>query len=37
MPGCYKINADAETVGIAWMDGDGTAVPLRVFKKPESL
>lgn len=33
--GCFKPNQDGGTVGIAWFDGDGSTIPLRVFKAPE--
>lgn len=35
VPGCWILTEDS--VQIAWLDGDFTRVPARVFRKPEVL
>jgi len=35
VPGCWLLTEDS--VQIAWLDGDFTIVPARVFRKPEVL
>jgi hypothetical protein len=30
--GCWKISENAPVVSIAWFDGDGSAIPVQVFK-----
>jgi hypothetical protein len=35
VPGCWILMEDS--VQIAWLDGDFTRVPARVFRKPEVL
>lgn len=35
VPGCWLLAGDS--VQIAWLDGDFTIVPARVFRKPEVL
>lgn len=35
--GCYKVSHDAGTVGIAWFDGDGSTIPLKVFKPVDGV
>ena len=35
--GCYKTNADSGTVGIAWFDGDGSTIPLQMFRAPDGV
>lgn len=33
--GCYKLSPESGTVGIAWLDGDGSTIPMRAFKAPD--
>ncbi len=35
IPGCWILNADS--VQIAWLDGDVSFVPLRAFREPRML
>lgn len=35
VPGCWILRG--ESVQIAWLDGDATLMPARVFRKPEVL
>jgi hypothetical protein len=35
VPGCWLLTGDS--VQIAWLDGDFSKVPARVFRKPEVL
>lgn len=35
--GCYKLDPTGAVVGIAWLDGDASNVPLRVFAPKPSL
>lgn len=35
--GCFKISPDGDVVGIAWMDGEGSAIALTYFKKSAGI
>jgi len=35
--GCAKVNTESGIVGIAWMDGDASTVPVRAFNPPNNL
>lgn len=37
LDGCWKISDNAPVVSIAWLDGDGSAIPAQVFKPTQSM
>ena len=37
LDGCWKISDNAPVVSIAWLDGDGSAIPAQVFKPVQSM
>jgi hypothetical protein len=37
LDGCWKLSDSAPVVSIAWLDGDGSAVPAKVFKPAETI
>lgn len=37
LDGCWKISDSSPVVSIAWLDGDGSAIPAQVFKPVQSM
>ena len=37
IPGCWRANPAAGRIAIAWLDGDGSDLDVRLFKQPEQL